>query len=256
MRWLRHIGYLGLLTLGVSCASPIEEEAPAVVAPTLDSVVLPTPFFDQPISAAPLYFAGLLDSSYYHAPDSFRQLLCQLYQLPQTASISRYEMQYLYGYTDSITHLEIVYPEPIQKNCPYASLRQQLLFDAQGQLLYTSFADQAQFMLHALDSMPIYMEATYGCDGLGQHAIYHYQDGHLINVLNPILDHTPITYDVRADRSLFGKAGLRPRLEDLNADGYLDFVLEGKTYNEHRQRTPLRYVFTYIPAKEYYLIPD
>lgn len=256
MGGLRYMVCWGLLTFGVGCASPLVEEAPAVSSPTLDSVVVPTQFFDQPIGAAPLYFTGVLDSSYHYTPDSFTQLLCQLYQLPQTVSIRRYETQRLYGYADSITHLEVVYAEPVQKNCSYASLRQQLLFDAQGQLLYTSFADKAQFMLHALDSMPIYVEATYGCDGLGQHAIYRYQNGHLINVLNPILEEPTTTYDVRADRPLFGKGGLQSRLADLNTDGYLDFVLEGKTYDERHRRVPLRYVFTYIPTKEYYLLQD
>lgn len=254
-RWLYIGACLGLALMLCQCVAPVEEKTSTVAAPALDSIAVPADFFDQPAHATTVYFKALLDSSYYKKPDSFRLALHQLYQLPKGTTIARYEVTQLYGYTDSMTHLEVVYPTP-PKTCAHASARRQLLFDAKGQLVYSSFAEQAQFLPYALDSMPIYLEASYGCDGLGQHALYRYQDGHLINVLNPILDNTPTTYDVRAERPRFGKRGLQPRLVDLDADGYLDLLLEGSSYDERRRRVPVRYAFYYIPAKEYYLLQD
>lgn len=254
MRCLLYIT-LGMLIVLWGCATPTLEETPTVATPILDTVAVPADFFDQPVLADAVYFEGILDSSYYKAPDSFAQALRQLYQLPQGSIITRYEQTALYGCADSMTHLEVLYPTP-SKSCSYASMHRQLIFDGNGQLVYHSFAEQAQFIPYALDSMPIYLEATHGCDGLGQHAIYCYQDGHLINVLHPILDNMPTTYDVRTERPLFGKRGLQPRLVDLDADGHLDVVLEGSSYDERRRRVPIRYAFHYIPAKDYYLFQD
>ena len=237
------------------CASPAVEEVPSVAAPTLDSVVVPAHFFGQSTSGPPLYFVEVLDSTYYQTPDQSTQALCQQYELPNTIAIVRFEKQALYGYADTVTHLTLVDEKP-SKPCAYPNSQQQLIFDAKGELIHHSFAAQAQFLPHALDSLPIYVEATHNCEGLGQHALYRYQNGHLINVLNPILDHTPTTYDVRSERPLFGKKGLQPLLEDTNADGYLDFVLLGKTYAARQRRVPVRYIFAYIPAKEYYLLQD
>ena len=249
------------------CQSNAPEPAPAVRPPVIDPITVPEDFFEGGNPSSKV-FLPLLDTAFDGQSDQLAQALRDQYNLPAAAALLRVERHRLYGLPDSVIWIEMGTNAPGDSTCPYPISRHQLLFDHQAQLIHQSTAVFAEFLPYALDSLPLYIEAGTACQAEGQHQVLRYHNGALIDLLNPLLNNTPLTYDIHPDSSLMEQGRLQPRLEDLNQDGYLDLVLEGKKallyspagnrYSPQRpyRRIPLRYHFLYDPAKEYFVYQE
>ena len=255
--------FVGCCWMVWSCQSPMPEPAPAVSLPQ-PAAETPVAFFEES-NAAAQRFSPLLDTAYDWQSDSFLMALCQTYDLPTGTTIARLERHPLYGYADTLFWVETIVPTAQDSLCPHPIRRQQLLFDATGQLIHQNKANMAQFLPDAVDSLPLYLEAFVNCEGQGTHQVYRYENKALIPVLDPLMEHPPITYDIHPDSFLLAGGALTPRLQDLNADGHLDLLLEGRLvylysprgqrYSAQRpyKRVRIAHHFVYAPAKEYFV---
>lgn len=210
-----------------------------------------------------IVFRWLLDSTFYSNPTEFMNRLDTFYGLAAeggqlSAPPSR---RSLYGYPDSIFLVEYVYPnDSLCESYPY---RQQFVFDAQGHLLQ-------EFRLASLRSLPVWQDrgnvligVESNCQGVGNHVVYKYENGELINIFNTInIDNQIITYNSNSDTAVYLPAELTVTVQDINKDDWNDLVFtgskallvdeKGKKYTPKRpyKTSALRYEFLYFPGKD------
>lgn len=264
MQW---IGVAVVLCLLWSCtAETPETTSSSSKVLSVDSTLEVTFFQENGVGAAPTSaFLPLLDSSYYTNRDSFVVAFRQMYALPSQSQLLAHQKTTLYGATDSLFWLRFDQVE-VNSTCPQPLKEHHFIFDNQGQLLYRKQVHSAQFLVNAIDSMPIYLTIEHDCEGEGYHHAYILQEGDFLEVLNVFFENMPMTFDAKEDSSVFQAAGaLEPLSKDVNGDGYPDLVLQGKrvqlysksgkrfTVQRPYRRDRIAYYFLYEPAKENFI---
>ena len=210
-------------------------------------------------------FLPLLDSSYYYNKDSFTLTFQQHYQLSSATTLLEMQPHHLYGAMDSIFWLRFGYSSS-DTSCQQPLQEQHFILDHEGKLLEQKMVHSGQFLDNAIDSMPIFITVEHNCEGEGYHHVYVVQEGKLVDVLNVFFDNMPLTFDNKADSSVFQAGGvLQPHLQDVNQDGHPDLLLKGKKLQLYSrsgkrfsvrypyQRVPICYFFLYEPAKELFI---
>lgn len=256
-----------LLVCG-ACGVSVSEEVPPAPAIQIAQDSIGTANFFREAGTSnmqQLAFLPLLDSSYYYNKDSFTFAFRQHYQLPSTAALLEMQHHHLYGAIDSIFWLRFAHSSS-ETTCQQPLLEQHFILDHQGQLLEQKIVYSGQFLDHAIDSMPIFITVEHNCEGEGYHHAYVIQEGKLVDVLNVFFENMPLTFDAKADSSVFQAGGaLQPQLRDVNGDGHPDLLLQGKKLQLYSRsgkrfgirypyrRDPLCYYFLYEPAKELFI---
>lgn len=211
-------------------------------------------------------FPWIKDSTYYKNPNLLIQKLGEYYdQNTQQSSISSYQQQRLYGLQDSIWFLNCKSAAK-DSSCAYPSSSTQYLFDKEGKLLYKNTAIFTQFIPIMPDSLALYMSVEQDCEGNGNHHLYRYQHGELIDIFNTLMNDSPKTVDANPEGGMFQNNFLSWIVSDLDEDGYNDVTLKGKWLvleneagNKRLPSNPfqmdnIEYKFLYKPTKEYFLL--
>jgi hypothetical protein len=258
--------WIFLLGMGYwACTSTAPDaKEQTVVQPLVDSTIAVDFFQDKATAGQRVAFLPLLDSSYYTQRDSFVQVFRRHYQVPAAHALLGLQTTRLYGAPDSLFWLRFGNSQPAP-DCSHPMLEQHFIFDHKGRLLYQNYVQHGQFLANAIDSTPIYVTVEHGCAGTGRHYAYVWQAGQLLDVLNPLFENTPITFDAQEDSSVFQGGALLPFVKDANGDGAADLVLKGvrldlysrsgKRFGVRRpyRRKRVAYYFLYQPAKEIFV---
>jgi hypothetical protein len=266
------ISVIGCLLVCWACGVPdTEKEQTATAVPRAQDSVRAANFFREAASSSKqqLAFLPLLDSSYYYNKDSFVLAFQQHYQLPATATLLEIQHSRLYGAVDTIFWLRFG-NSFMDSSCQQPLQEQHFILNHQGQLLEQKLVHSGQLLDNAIDSTPIFLTVEHNCEGEGYHHAYVVQEGKLVDILNVFFDNMPLTFDNKADSSVFQAGGaLQAQLQDVNKDGQPDLLLKGKKLQLYSRsgkrfstrypyrRDPICYYFLYEPAKELFIFePD
>lgn len=213
-------------------------------------------------------FTPLLDSTFYTNQKVFIEQLGIYYDKKhlEHTEIIAFESHKVYGITDSIWFINCKTTLD-GYGCPYPMMHTQYLFNAKGQLIHKGESLAAKFIPLIQDSISVFSTVQQDCEGNGQHHVYLYQQGQMIDVFNILMETTPKTVDSNPNGGMFQKNYLTLRTKDLNQDGFEDLVLTGKwLVLEHKgkkyspsapyRRRYVTYKLLYKPTKEYYLLEN
>jgi len=257
-----------LLLIGCTPSPEVTTTENATTTPLVDTTVPANNIFteDEQQDWSDKIFTPLLDSTFYTNPQEFIQQLGVFYgqkHIEQT-EILAFESQYLHGLADSVWLISCKTTLD-GYGCAYPMMHTQYLFTAKGKLIHKGKSLAAQFIPLIKDSVFVYTTVQQDCDGNGQHHVYLYQQGQLIDVFNILMENTPKTVDSNPSGGMFQKNYLTLRTKDLDQDGFEDLILTGKWLElEHNgkkypptapyRRRYVTYKLLYKPTKEYYLL--
>lgn len=197
-------------------------------------------------------FVALVQGMYKEDSEGFLQEFKRLYgENPKLGELQELQKMAIYGFGDSLMLLSFAYTE--DSTCAGANEKKLFIFNKKGQLLY----EQAYYSLRQVqvweEKEPLLLLCITSCDAKGKHNLYRGVAGELVNVLNPLEEETPPSYDAQA----YNPAEMRLEVKDLNRDSMPDLFFSTESYRlttESKRikdsKFPLHMAFLYRPSKE------